>query len=170
MASPSAETVEAGTLVRMRLLGLQGRTADALALFTDFGRRFPQAVPGPSLVTEAWRLRRASGKAADDLVSLLTKREGPGAWVLQGGWRRLPGPAEAWGLTFQETVRLQVGAFQDWGHALTLIDMLREKGWVPFVDLKTTAAGDRLHLVYIVSRQPDSDRERLGAQGLLTLP
>jgi hypothetical protein len=47
--------------------------------------------------------------------------------------------------------------------------MLKEKGWTPFIDVKTGAGGEKLHSVYVVSRQPALDRARLEAQGLAAL-
>ena len=75
--------------------------------------------------------------------------------------------ADAFGVSVQDSSRIQLGAFKDWGNALTLIDMLREKGWSPLTDVKPAANGDTLHVVYVVSREPAQDRARLAAQGLL---
>jgi hypothetical protein len=166
LASPSQEAVEAGTLVRMRLLRLRGRPAEALVLNESYAKAFPKGTSSPSLLTEVWRSRRLAEKPVGSVQSLLEKRGGPAAWVLAGSVSAIPGPVDAWGLSFQEPVRLQVGAFQDWSHALTLVDMLREKGWVPLTEVKTGPGGEKLHVVYVVSRRPDSDRARLEAQGL----
>lgn len=86
------------------------------------------------------------------------------AW-LQGA-SYLPSAVDALGITVQESVRIQLGAFKEWANALTLIDMLREKGWSPLTDVKSVN-GETLHVVYVVSRQPAQDRVRLTAQGLL---
>lgn len=161
---------EAGTLVRMRLLRLQGKTAQARALFDSYAQAWPLPAPGPGLVAEARLAALAGGKPTSALESVLSKEGGPGASVLKGDWSLLPGPAEALGLVVQEVVRIQVGAFKDWSNALTLVDMLREKGWSPLTDVKTGPGGVKLHSVYVVSRQPEADRARLTAQGLPTLP
>jgi hypothetical protein len=103
----------------------------------------------------------------------LTSLQGQGSAVFDPGppWLSgviiLPSAADAIGLAVQDSVRIQLGAFKDWSNALTLIDMLREKGWSPLTDVKTSANGDRLHVVYVVSREPAQDRSRLAAQGLL---
>jgi len=165
LSARNPAAVEAGTLVRMRLLRLDGRPDEALALAAAFGRQFPRVSVGPGLQVETARCRQAAGLPASSVPT-----SGPPAWVRQGPAVLQPDPAEAWGLSVQESVRLQVGAFQDWGHALTLIDMLREKGWVPQTAVKTGAGGEKLHVVYIVSRQPQADRGRLEAQGLPVAP
>jgi hypothetical protein len=108
------------------------------------------------------RLLRLQGKTA----AASAWSSAPASWVRDGSAAYLPSPADAWGLTVQDSVRIQVGAFKDWGNALTLIDMLREKGWSPLTDVKTGTGGP-LHTVYVVSRQPVQDRARLVAQGLL---
>jgi hypothetical protein len=108
------------------------------------------------------RLLRLQGKSA--LAPVWTSA--PASWVKDGSAAYLPSPADALGLTVQDSVRIQVGAFKDWNNALTLIDMLREKGWAPLTDVKAGPAGP-LHTVYVVSRQPAQDRARLAAQGLL---
>ncbi len=108
------------------------------------------------------RLLRLQGKPA----AAPTWTSAAASWVKEGSAAFLPSPADAWGLSVQDAVRIQVGAFKDWGNALTLIDMLREKGWSPLTDIKPGAGGP-LHTVYVVSRQPAQDRARLTAQGLL---
>jgi hypothetical protein len=167
LAAKTQAAVEAGTLVRLRILRLQGKTAEALAFFEAYAKQWPLPAPGPRLLAEVGRIRAAQGKGAGAVEALLVKAGGPAAWTLQGTWLTLPGATEALGLEVQETVRLQIGAFKDWGNALTLVDMLREKGWSPFTEVKTNASGDKLHVVYVVSRQPASDKARLEAQGLL---
>jgi len=163
LAAPNRAAAEAGTLVRMRLLRLQGRGAEALALFSAFSKNWPAASPGMALLSEVWRLRDGAPYQA-----LLLASGGPASWVVQGTGSWLVGPSEVLGIQVQDSVRLQLGVFKDWGNALTLVDMLREKGWSPFTDMKTNAAGEKLHMVYVVSRQPASDRARLEAQGLLS--
>jgi len=166
LASPNQGAAEAGTLVRMRLLRLQGRVTEALALFDSYTKDWPLPPPGPGLVSEVWRIRGGSqGKAPYE--ALLTRAGGPAAWVLKGDGSWLVGPTEILGIQVQPAVRLQLGVFKDWGNALTLLDMLREKGWSPFTDVKTNPAGEKLHTVYLVSRQPASDKARLESQGLL---
>lgn len=86
------------------------------------------------------------------------------AWIKDAA--PLPSAADAYGVSVQETVRIQLGAFKDWANALTLINMLREKGWSPLTDVKSGPNGV-LNLVYVVSRQPAQDRARLTAEGLL---
>jgi hypothetical protein len=108
------------------------------------------------------RLQRLQGKTATPP----SWSSAPASWVKDGSAGYLPSPADAWGLTVQDSVRIQVGAFKDWSNALTLIDMLREKGWSPLTDVKAGPTGP-LHTVYVVSRQPAQDRARLAAQGLL---
>ena len=170
LAAKNQKAAEAGTLVQMRLYRLQGRTAESLALFDTYTKAWPLPPPGPGLLFEVTKLKPTSLKTAASAEVFLKKQGGPASWVLTDQWTPLYSPTEALGLRVQETVRVQVGAFKDWGNALTLIDMLREKGWSPFTDVKTNAAGEKLHLVYLVSRQPDSDRARLEAQGLIALP
>lgn len=168
LAAGNQPASEAGTLVKMRIFRLQGRYAEALKLSDSHQKSWPKPGPGPALAAEIRRVRTQSlpGTAKQSALAL----QGPASWILGGAWGALPGPTEVLGLSVQETARLQVGAFQEWGHALTLIDMLREKGWVPFTDVKTGSDGQKLHLVYIVSRQPATDRARLEAQGLNALP
>ncbi len=108
------------------------------------------------------RLLRLQGKTSTPPVWTSV----PAAWIKDGSASYLPSPADALGLNVQDTVRIQVGAFKDWSNALTLIDMLREKGWAPLTDVKTGPAGP-LHTVYVISRQPAQDRSRLASQGLL---
>lgn len=108
------------------------------------------------------RLLRLQGKTAAAPVWTSV----PATWVNDGSAAYLPSPADALGLSVQDTVRIQVGAFKDWSNALTLIDMLREKGWAPLTDIKNGTAGP-LHTVYVISRQPAQDRTRLASQGLL---
>lgn len=170
LASSNPRAREAGTLVRMRVLRLQGRWTEALDLYQVLVAWLAPQAPGPQVVAEAWRLRSLSRQLSTGLLALIEGRPGPAHWVVKGQWGAVVGPSEGLRLTVVEPVRLQVGAFQDWGHALTLIDMLREKGWVPFTSVKTGALGEKLHVVYIVSRQPESDRQRLEAQGLTSLP
>jgi hypothetical protein len=169
LGSKNADAVEAGTLVRMRMLRLQGRAAEALALNDAYAQAFPHGTSSASLLTEVWRCRLLVGKAGT-VAALVEKRGGTAAWVVKNDAELLTGPTDALGLSFQEPTRLQVGAFQDWGRALTLIDMLREKGWVPQTEVKTGPKGEVLHVVYVVSRQPATDRSRLEAQGLTALP
>jgi len=167
LAAKNRTAVEAGTLVRMRLLRLQSRVAEAQSLFDAFSKEGTPSEPGTALLAELWRVRNAGSKSTGSVETLLTKVGGPASWVLKGDWARLEGPTEAFGIRVQEIVRIQLGVFKDWGNALTLLDMLREKGWSPFTDVKLNAAGETLHVVYIVSRQPASDKVRLEAQGLL---
>lgn len=169
LGGKNADAVEAGTLIRMRMLRLQGRYTEALALNEAYAKAYPQGASSPSLLTEVWRTRALAGKPGT-VGSLIEKRGGAAAWVVKNDAELLAGPTDALGLAFQEPTRLQVGAFQDWGHALTLIDMLREKGWVPQTEVKTGPKGEKLHVVYVVSRQPATDRSRLEAQGLTALP
>lgn len=169
LSSTNPRAREAGTLVRMRVLRLQGRWSEALELYQALAASLVPLVPSPALVAEAWRLRSLARQPLGNLTALLGK-SGPASWTIQGTWGSVVGPSEGLGLNVVEPVRLQIGAFQDWGHALTLIDMLREKGWVPFTTVKTGAQGERLHVVYVVSRQPESDRQRLEAQGLTSVP
>lgn len=169
LGSKNASAVEAGTLVRMRLLRLQGRYAEALAANEAYAKAFPRGESSPALLTEIWRLRSLTGRPGS-VAGLIDQRGGVAAWVVNRQVALVPGPTEALGLVFQEPTKLQVGAFADWGHALTLIDMLREKGWVPQTEVKTGPRGGKLHVVYVVSRQPASDRARLEAQGLTALP
>jgi len=161
---------EAGTLIRLRLLRIQDRWTEALALFDEYATAWPLPPPGAPLLLEVQRVRTGSQKSVASIETLVRKNGGPAAWVLDGSVWLLPGPADAWSLKVQETVRLQIGAFKDWGNALTLIDMLREKGWTPFTDVRLTSGGDKLHVVYVISRQAAADRSRLEAQGLLTPP
>lgn len=170
LAAKNQPSVEAGTLVRLRFLRIQKRWAEGLALFDAYAAAWPLPPPGPSLLLEVQRIRLGSRASTSVVDSLLQKTGGPASWVLSGKASILPGPTEVWDLTVQEPVRLQVGAFKDWSNALTLIDMLREKGWSPFTDVKLGSQGEKLHVVYVVSRQPLSDRVRLEAQGLATLP
>jgi len=167
LAAKNQQAVEAGTLVRMRLLRVQGKSSDALGLYNAYLKDWPQPTPGPGLLAEVWRLRTTAGKSPGLEESQLKKSGGPASWVVQGAWSWLSSPTEALGLTVQEAVRLQIGVFKDWDNALTLLDMLREKGWSPFTDVKTNAAGETLHVIYVISRQPASDKARLLAQGLL---
>ncbi len=165
LAAKNQKAAEAGTLVRLRLLRMQERWADGLALFDAYASAWPLPPPSLLLLTEVRRIRAGAQKSPAALEVLIRKGGGPASWVLDGSAALLPGPAEVWDLNVQETARLQVGAFRDWANALTLIDMLRENGWVPFTDVKVTA-GEKLHIVYVVSRQPASDKARLEAQGL----
>lgn len=167
LAAKNQKAVEAGTLVRLRLLRIQERWAEALDLFDSYAAAWPLPPPSLLLLTEVRRIRAGAQKSPAALETLIRKGGGPASWVLDGSVSFLPGPAEVWDLGVQETVRLQVGAFRDWANALTLIDMLRENGWVPFTDIKAGSGGEKLHLVYVVSRQPASDRARLEAQGLV---
>lgn len=170
LSSRNQRAAEAGTLVRMRLLRNQERWSEALELFDQYSSSWPLPPPSPSLLHEALRVRLAARKSGVAVEALLKKAGGPASWILAGNADLLPGPSEAWDLNVTETVRLQVGAFKDWGNALTLIDMLREKGWSPLTDVRSLPGGERLHLVYIISRQPTTDRARLEAQGLTALP
>jgi hypothetical protein len=169
LSAKNQRAVEAGTLVRMRLLRVQERWAEALELFDQYSQAWPLPPPGPGLLTEVRRVRVSAQKSGAAVEALLRKAGGPASWALQGTLDLLPSPTEAWDLSVTETVRLQVGAFKDWGNALTLIDMLREKGWAPFTDVRSSG-GEKLYLVYVLSRQPASDRSRLEAQGLTALP
>jgi hypothetical protein len=165
LAAKNQAAVEAGTLVRMRLLRLQGKTAAALALYAAYAKDWPQSSPGPGIATEVWRLRTTGGRPGPDDTVL--KKPGPAFWAVQGTWAWLPSPGDALGLTVQEAVRLQIGVFKDWNNALTVINMLREKGWSPLTEARTSAAGETLHVIYVISRQPITDKARLAAQGLL---
>lgn len=136
LSSEVPAAVQAGTVLKARLLRLAGRDAEAKAL--------AKATPAPP--------------------------SGPNAWVASGAWWTLPSAGERWGLTITEAVRLQVGAFADWGHALTLVDMLREQGWVPQTEAKVSKAGEKLYVVSVLTRQPEVDRSRLAAQGLTPAP
>ena len=167
LSAKNARASEAGTLVRMRIYRLQSRWSDAQKSFDEYLKAWPQSPPSPLLLSEEEYVQEGVKKPASSLVSF--QRVGPALWTSEGSWEKLLGPADALGLTVRETVRLQVGAFKDWSHALTLINMLREKGWVPFTDVKTSA-GMKLHIVYLISRQPQTDRARLAAQGLNSLP
>ena len=160
--NPSA--VAAGTLVRMRLLRLQGKGPEALSLYNGFLKT--GLGPDLALATEAKRIRSSLNKPSATVDSEVGQATGPWAWVNQGDADLLSSPTEALGLKVQENTRLQVGAFKDWNRALTLVDILREKGWSPFTDVKLNAAGEKLHLVYVISRQPEADRARLEAEGL----
>jgi len=170
LAAKNQAAVEAGTLVRLRFFRIQKRWAEALALFDSYASAWPLPPPGPAMLFEVQRIRRGAKGSTTVVESLIQKAPGPAAWVLAGDAWVLPGPTEVWDLAAQETVRLQVGAFADWSNALTLIDMLREKGWSPFTDVKDGPRGEKLHVVYVVSRQPGPDRSRLEAQGLTALP
>lgn len=154
LSSPVLSGVQPGAVVRLRLLRLQGRPNDAEALIAQLNRRFPQGPWGVSFRNEVAKLRGNEPSPYRD------KSAG-------SDWTLIETPADQWGVPFQESVRVSVGAFQDWGRALTLIDMMREKGWVPLVDIRTNSQGVRLNLVYIISRDPNTDRQRLHAQGLL---
>lgn len=158
VGSDSPGAVEAGTALKLRLLRLAGRPNDAGSLAAAWTSAHPKASPGPALT--------------DELVRLGQKRPivGPPAWVASGVWSPWPSAGERWGLTITETVRLQVGAFADWGHALTLVDMLREQGWVPQTEAKVSKAGEKLFVVSVLTRQPEVDRGRLAAQGLSPAP
>lgn len=164
LGAKNRPAAEAGTLIRMRILRLQGKGAEALTLFNAYARDWPQQPPGANLLWEVWRLRTGTAGASE---GWLGKIGGPVSWVVEGYWSALPEPADVLGLDVAATTRLQVGAFKDWANALTLIDMLREKGWAPFTEVRTNAAGDKLHVVYLITRQPGSDKARLQAQGLL---
>jgi len=157
---------EAGTLVRLRILRIQGRPGDGLDLWAQHQKNFPQAVPRPGTLAEVRRLRADAGRSTASLDAALRKAGGPPLWAQTGAWTLVPGPAEALGVAVQPTVRLQVGAFKDWGNALTLIDMMREKGWSPLTEVRTLAGGEKLHVVSVLSRQPEADRARLADQGL----
>ena len=170
LSAKNQKAAEAGTLVRIRLLRLQEQWTDALALFDDYAGAWPLPPPGPSLLAEVVRIRKGVRKSSADVENLLRKISGPAAWVLDGTISLLPGPTDAWDLSILKNVRLQVGAFKEWGNALTLVNMLRENGWVPFTDVKPGPGGVKLHVVYIISRQPDTDRSRLEVQGLTPLP
>jgi hypothetical protein len=162
--------VEAGTLVRMRLLRLQGKTTQARSTFDAYIQAWPLPGPGPGLLAEVRLDALTLGRSSAAVESVLGNQKGPAAQVLQGDWSLLRGPTEPLGISVQEVVRIQVGAFKDWPNALTLVDMLREKGWSPLTDVKPGPGGTKLHSVYVVSRQPQADRARLAAQGLSTLP
>ncbi len=170
LAEKGQKAAEAGTLVRMRLYRIQGKWTEALTLFDRYAAQWPLPAPGPTLLSEALRVRLGAKKSGAPVDSLIQKLGGPSGWVLKGNWSFLSGPTETLGLTVQESVRLQVGAFKDWNNALTLIDMLREKGWSPFTEARTNSQGEKLHIVYLVSRQAASDRARLEAQGLTPIP
>lgn len=170
LAAKNQRAAEAGTLVRLRLLRLQERWAEATALFDEYAQSWPLPPPGPALLTEIQRIQAATRVSTTGIEGLVRKGGGPAAWALDGNISLLSSPSEAWDLSIQETVRLQVGAFREWAHALTLIDMLREKGWAPFTDVKVGPTGEKLHVVYLISRQPGPDRARLESQGLVPLP
>jgi|GEM_PF-2349377 len=165
LAAKGRLAVEAGTLVRMRLLRLEGKPAEAFALFRNYQKTWPGPL-GVAIATEARRLREILGKEANQGPPV-DQTEGPAPWVASGNWGWLPGPTEALGIEVAATARLQVGAFKDWANALTLVGMLREKGWSPLMDSKPATAGDSWHVVYIITRQLAMDRARLKAQGLL---
>lgn len=165
--SKTQKAAEAGTLVRLRLLRLQGRWTEALAAFDAYAASWPLPPPGAALLTEVQRVLQGSQRTGTTFESLIRKGGGPASWVLDRTMELLPSPSDAWRLNVQETVRVQVGAFRDWVNALTLIDMLKEKGWAPFTEVRTGQDGSKLHVVYVVSRQPEADRARLEAQGLL---
>lgn len=169
LAAKNRRAVEAGTVVRMRIDRLRGRWVEALRLFDSYASAWPLPPPQAPLLTEAYLSHKGAGKSLSAIESLLVKTQGPAAWMVADAVALLPSPVDAWGLSVQETVRLQLGAFSDWSNALTLIDMLREKGWTPFTEVKKTTAGS-LHVVYVVSRQPTADRARLEAQGIPVLP
>ena len=170
MAANNQPAAEAGTLVRMRLYRLQARWPEALKSFDAYAKAWPVRPVGTAMMSEEQRLHAAVKKSTESEERWLAKAGGPGSWIIDGDAIRLSNPTEALGLTVQQSVRLQVGAFKDWNHALTLINMLREKGWVPFTEVKMTSLGVKLHVVYLVSRQPQSDRARLETQGLTPLP
>ncbi len=167
VSARNRQAAEAGALVRMRLLRLQGRIPEALKAYDSFVAAWPQASPGPALLSEVRRARAGTKKPGSD--DALKKSGGPALWVLQGDAERLPSPSDVMGLTVVESTRLQVGAFREWGHAQTLISMLKEKGWNPVTEVKVSS-GTRFHVVYVVSRQPKADRARLVAEGLFVLP
>jgi len=162
------QAAEAGTLVRMRLFRLQGRGPEALKAYESFTSAWPQGSPGPALLSEV-RLARMGSKKPVGSDDLLKRSGGPALWILQGDADRLPSPSDVIGITLVESTRLQVGAFREWNHAQTLISMLKEKGWNPVTEVKISS-GTRFHVVYVVSRQPKSDRARLVAEGLFVLP
>ena len=169
LSAKNATASAAGTLVHLRLLRLQGRWPEAVKAADDYAKAWPKAPPTGALLSEEQRIFAGAKKGGSAEV-LGQKLTGPQAWVLEGDWSLLTNPTEAYGVKVQESVRLQVGAFKDWGHALTLINMLREKGWVPFTEVKITATGVKLHAVYVISRQAKADRARLESQGLTALP
>ena len=123
-------------------------------------------VPGPGLRAELLKVRLPDHGAA----SSVSKENGPASQVAAGNCTQLPGPVDVLGIKVLETSRIQVGAFKDWANALTLVEMLREKGWSPLTQVKTVGSGEKLHVVYVISRQPETDRTRLTAQGLPVLP
>ena len=170
LATKTQVSAEAGTLVRMRLLRLQGKAAQARSLFEAYIQSWPLPGPGPGLLAEMRLVASSLGKSSAAVELVLSNQKGPASEVLQGDWSLLPGPTEALGISVLDVVRIQVGAFKDWPNALTLVDMLREKGWSPLTDVKPGPGGTKLHSVYVVSRQPQADRARLAAQGLSTLP
>ena len=167
LAAKNRAAAEAGTLIRMRILRLQGKIAEAEGLFDAYARDWPQPPPGTGLLWEVWRLRTAGSTDSASSEGLLARVGGPAAWVVKGDWSWFPEPADALGIDVAPTSRVQVGAFKDWTNALTLIDMLREKGWSPFTEVRTNGAGEKLHVVYLITRQLVADRARLLAQGLL---
>ena len=60
--------------------------------------------------------------------------------------------------------RIQVGAFKVWTHTRTLLDMLLEKGWSPYVEDRFSTK-DRLQAIFVVSHDLAKDLKNLKEQG-----
>jgi hypothetical protein len=77
LAAKNSSAAEAGTLVRMRLLRLQGKNGEALGLFDSYSKDWPGSAPGPTLLNEVLRLRTAVSKGGGAYESSFKKSGGP---------------------------------------------------------------------------------------------
>ena len=160
--SPQDEAQFKGLAIQMRLLRLEGRPQDAIQAYEAVKDHTSCPV---SVRVERERSLELLKQAPESSPSKAAA--GPELWWHSGQAQLLPSAADTFGLKVEMAVKLPLGAFRSWDNALTLIDMLREKGWSPLTDVKRTSGAPPLYLVSILSRQPETDRKRLKDQDLL---
>ena len=147
-------------------------TADSKALRTFLLAKMAWISVSLGEVEEAWDLGgqlvsvgTQESVRSGKLVRLrLQGKETLPPWPLASAATKLSDPGQLWGSPPGRYWRIQLGAFKTWTHTRTLLDMLVEKGWSPYVEDRNSTK-DRLQAVFIVSHDLGLDLKHLKEQG-----
>lgn len=169
LAQKSASAQQEGTLLKMKVFRLQGRSKLAQKLFEDFSQTSLFTKPSAALLNEALLLYPENSEDWNRLASLM-EESCPEALARSGSWSFLPDPGELYRNPKSSTaVRLQIGVFRDWGNVQSQVQKLKSSQWVPLVE-KTSKNSKELFILYIMSENPNEDLKKLKAQGYQPLP
>ncbi len=120
---------------------------------------------------EAWDLGlqllamgTTEAKKAGESVHKRLTGGGIAPWKVPVGWKILADPSGLFPASVASYARLQLGAFRDWSHARTLLDMLAEKGWVAWVEDRVVKK-ERLQAIFVLSHSASIDLKQLKDQG-----